>query len=176
MMNRALFARAMACGVCLAAFAPVQASADIYDMVFSDVGGYSRAFQVDTDNIEDYGSLFLASQGAGYSAYFYDTDSAFSDGYSFEFDGNGGYYLYRSERLFSGSTANPSFTPGLYQLVGDNRGLTGATGTLRILAPGGAAPGGAAPEVGLGLLSLLAAAAALAFTRLRMPLLRRAAA
>jgi len=168
-MNRTLLARALACGIGLAACAPTAASADVFNFIWSDISGPSDTFQIDTANAPDFtysenGFFYTVPNGR---AIFYDFPNL-----NFAYRS----YNYNGAKLFSGSAYAPQFIPGNYALVGVTMfpgQLGGGSGTLSIArAP---APGGAAPEVGLGLLSLLAAAAALAFTRLRMPLLRRAA-
>ena len=180
MMNRALLARAMACGVCLAAFAPVPASADIFNFVWTDSSGYGETFQIDDTQPAaevDYDFARYETPVSRWIANVSTISVQWGAPLDFFTITNGGRYGYTGAQFFTGTTSNPIFTPGFYALTGSNAIASqtgGGTGTMtitRVLA----APGGAAPEVGLGLLSLLAAACALAFTRLRMPLLRRAA-
>ena len=178
MMKRALVARVMACGVCMTALAPVQATATVYDFFWTDSGGYTETFQFDDSLPPAFAdSTHFIYNRPGGPVEFYDTvftQTSYGGPYNFIPYVGGSYYFYTGQQLYSGSPTAPSFTPGFYNLVGSRTygGMSGATGTLRISQAG--APGGAAPEVGLGLLSLLAAVAALGFTRLWKPLTRRA--
>lgn len=73
-----------------------------------------------------------------------------------------GYISASGSQLFSGSTASPMFSPGVYNLIG---GLGTGNGTLTIAEAG--APGAPGPMIGLGWCSALAALGALGATRLR---------
>jgi len=176
--RQALIARAMACGMFLAALAPTQAWADIFTITWTDSNGPSASFQIDTslppyfsnadgffygqptDNIAFLNSAGYVSQGL--------------PGLNFNRDDGTNSYVYSGSNLYSGTTSAPSFTPGSYNLTGAGIGNEGSSAILQIARVG--APGGAAPEVGMGLLALLAAAAALAVTRMRKPWFARAGA
>jgi len=161
LMKRALLTRALACGVCLAAFAPTAASADIFDLVFTPAGGTADRFQIDTNSpaVADPNDVGYFTSDGGFVSFL---DPGVFGGLNL----NRNNVVYSGQLLFAGPGTSPTFSVGTFTFGGN---------TLTFARPGAAAPGGAAPEVGLGLLSLLAAAAALAMTRMRMPLLRRAA-
>ena len=167
MMKRALLTRALACGVCLMAFAPTAASADIFNVAFTILGVGTNNFTIDSASPPYYapGSWTAFDTPDGYSIYFLN-----SSGYAGRSIYTDRGYFFAGSQLYSGTETAPIFTPGTYALGSDNGGPSGSLTMTRA-----AAPGGAAPEVGIGMLALLAAAAALAMTRLRMPWLRRAA-
>jgi len=167
-VHRALLTRALACGVCLAAFAPTAASADIFNVIFTTTTRGTDLFTFDTAApVAAYRGLYIEYDSQrGYNFFFLNTATFSGSGFFTERD-----RYFTGPQLYTGTETAPVFTPGTYALGSYQGGPSGSLTLTRADAPG--APGGAAPEVGLGLLAMLAAAAALAMTRLRMPWLRR---
>ncbi|MEG3151560.1 hypothetical protein U1769_16835 [Sphingomonas sp. ZT3P38] len=183
MMNRARLARAVAIGVCLAALAPTAGSAAIYDVTWKDsfwpgYNGPSFTWQIDSANPEtvfpgvfvQY-SQYREGYGTPYTIQFTNTTNDPNINLHVSFANSSFNYYYVGPQLYSGSEASPVFTPGTY---GFSRSSSGAfanasSGYGSLVISKVDAPGGAAPEVGVGLLSMLAAAAALALTRMRRP-------
>ena len=168
-VHRALLTRALACGVCLAAFAPTAASADVFNVIFTTTTYGTNVFTFDT------AAPIAAAPGSyvGYSVQQLGYDFFFLN--AADYAGTGVYNdrdgYFTGPQIYTGTENAPIFTPGTYALGAYGSGPSGSLTLTRAGAPG--APGGAAPEVGLGLLAMLAAAAALAMTRLRMPWRRR---
>jgi hypothetical protein len=84
-------------------------------------------------------------------------------GGGFSSDGTFERFFY-GPQVYGGTEANPTFATGIFNLTGYN---SGAPGVLSVVV----GPGAPAPEVGMGLLSALAAGLALFLSRMRMPLL-----
>jgi hypothetical protein len=167
MMKRALMSRMLACGVCLMAFAPVPASADIFNFAFKDINQPAVTFQIDTAAPQQFSNQFFFgySMPGGYAGF---SNTSFGP-YDFVYQDSTGSYSYQGPQLYSGNENSPTFLTGAFNLVGDQfpPSSSGPTGTLNISRAAG--PGAPAPEIGMGLLSALAAGLALFLSRMRMP-------
>jgi hypothetical protein len=168
----------LACGLFLCGASG--ASAAIYDFDFKDNSGFSSSFQFDTsgDMFFSAARTYFGQSFATGQVLFYNTTATtrdFGSPLNFQYNDMSASqgYTYAGAQLYSGPEADPVFSLCSYDLSRDSTyGGAATTGTLTISQ--GGAPGSPSPEVGAGLLSALAAAAALFLTRTRSPKARLA--
>lgn len=124
-------------------------------------GAFSGSFKSDSNAAPgsnfSLGTLFTISvtNGTGYYAG-YAGNGSFT---FFSADSGGAFNNYYGPVLYTGPEDHATFTPGSYSLIGFGAPGSAASPTLSI------GPSGPAPQIGLGWLSALAAALALAVTR-----------
>lgn len=168
-IRNALFAPVLVCGAALHLCGAASASAAIYAINLSDSRGYVANFWFDTANITYVEGRFFYDQSGDYSVYFYNQNYLGSENGPINFELNSNRTSYGNgftgAQLYTGPESSPILKQGSFVLQNFYAG--GPNGTISISPAIG--PGSPSPELGAGFLSLLAAGAALFFTRLRRP-------